>query len=46
MFDVLIAIGAVAGVFWLGFFTASALHLAKAADEAAEETYEHWRGER
>lgn len=45
MFDVLILLGAVAGVFWLGFFTASALHLAKAADEAAEE-YEHWRGER
>ena len=45
MFDVLIAIGAVAFIFWLGFFTSSALHLAKRADEAAEE-YEHWRGER
>lgn len=44
MFDVLILLGAVAGIFWAGFFTASALHLAKAADEAEE--YEHWRGER
>ena len=46
MFDVLILLGAVAGIFWLGFFTASALHLAKRADEADQETYEHWRGER
>lgn len=46
MFDVLIILGAVAGIFWLGFFTASALHLAKQTDEQSDEVYEHWRGER
>lgn len=46
MFDVLIILGAVAGIFWAGYFTASAMHLAKAADEAEQETFEHWRGER